>query len=75
MPPPGNYGINEINLDVENPMIAQSAAAEKVDLIDMHTLLLDKPELLPDHVHPNNKGAEILAKEAFSTLTGNPAPP
>jgi lysophospholipase L1-like esterase len=31
------------------------------ELIDLYTPLMDKPELLPDGVHPNNEGLSIMA--------------
>ena len=70
VPEPGNYGINETNLDVENPLFDQIAAAENIGLIDMHTPLVAHPELQPDHVHPNDAGAHILATTAAAALTG-----
>ena len=70
VPEPGNYGINETNLDVEISMFAQIAAEENIGLIDLHTPLVDKPQLFPDHVHPNNEGAAIMARTAAAALTG-----
>ena len=70
VPEPGNYGIHEKNLDIENRLIAQVAAEEKIGLIDMHAPLVGHPELEPDHVHPNNAGAAILASTAAGALTG-----
>jgi acyl-CoA thioesterase-1 len=61
VPEPGNYGINETNIQIEIPVIDQVAADEKVEVIDIHAALADKPELFPDRVHPNAKGAEIIA--------------
>jgi lysophospholipase L1-like esterase len=40
----------------------------------MHAALADKPELLPDRVHPNTAGAGEMAKAALTALTGKPAP-
>jgi len=40
----------------------------------MHAALADKPQLLPDRVHPNTEGAGNMAKAAFKALTGKPAP-
>ena len=69
VPAPGRFGINETNLQVEMPIIDKLAADESVDIIDMHAALLDKPNLQPDHVHPNNDGAGIMAQTA-ATLIG-----
>jgi hypothetical protein len=30
-------------------------------MIDLYTPLMDKPELLPDGVHPNTEGLSIMA--------------
>lgn len=62
VPDPGNYGINEKNLDVYLPQIDKLAAEENVGEIDIHAALEGKPELLPDHVHPNEAGSEIMAE-------------
>jgi len=72
VPEPGNYDITEKNVRLEIPWIRQLAAEEKVGLIDMHAPLAGKPELLPDHVHPNVAGAAILAQTAADALTGKP---
>jgi lysophospholipase L1-like esterase len=70
VPPPGNYGINETNLDVELPLIDQAAAAENAEVIDMHASLAGHPELFVDRVHPNTAGAALLAQAAAKALTG-----
>jgi len=74
IPEPGNYGINETNLKIEIPLIQKVAAEEKVDIIDMHAALESKPELLPDHVHPNTAGAGLMAQAAAAALTGKTSP-
>ena len=51
--------------------IRQIAATTDVGLIDLHTPLYAHPELLPDALHPNVKGAAILAQTVFSALTGD----
>jgi lysophospholipase L1-like esterase len=70
---PGNYGINEANLDIENQMFDEVAHAENVGIIDIHAALADKPELLPDHVHPNTAGAGVMARTVADALTGKTA--
>jgi lysophospholipase L1-like esterase len=70
VPPPGNYGINETNLDVELTMIDQAAAEQKADVIDMHAALVGHPELFVDRVHPNTAGAALMAQAAAKALTG-----
>lgn len=69
VPAPGNYGINEANVQLEIPLIDQLARDKKLGLIDMHAALVDHPELLPDHVHPNTAGAALMAAAAAAALT------
>jgi acyl-CoA thioesterase-1 len=78
LPPPvpktGNFGINETGVQEEMPLIKQVAETEHVELIDNYAPLKDHPELLPDNVHPNEAGAELLARSVFHAITGNEAP-
>jgi lysophospholipase L1-like esterase len=62
VPDPGNYGINEANLQFYLPLIDKLAADENVGEIDVHAAMDGKPELFPDHVHPNDAGALLLAQ-------------
>lgn len=73
VPEPGNFGINEANVKVEIQRLDTLAAEMKLGVIDMHAALADKPQLLPDRVHPNAEGAGEMAKAAFTALTGKPA--
>ncbi len=43
------------------PMIAKVAKKNKLPIIDLHSAMDGKPELFPDKIHPNEKGAEIMA--------------
>lgn len=58
-----NFGINPIIMDNEQRLmlfeIIQKSGAE---VIDLYTPLKDKPELLPDGVHPNAEGLTIMAE-------------
>ncbi|MES2439068.1 MAG: GDSL-type esterase/lipase family protein [Verrucomicrobiota bacterium] len=71
---PGNFGINETNAKEEIKRIDKLAKEMDLGLIDMHKALEDKPEMLPDRVHPNTEGAGEMAKAAFKALTGKRAP-
>lgn len=51
--------------------IRQIAATADVGLIDLHTPLYSHPELLPDALHPNVKGAAMIAKTVYSAITGD----
>lgn len=75
VPDPGNWGINDSNVQQEIKMINRLAADKGLELIDMHEALADRPELLPDRVHPNTEGALILAETADTALTGKARPP
>ena len=57
---------DEIQLAIEN--IAKYAG---VQLIDFHAQLYPYPFMLPDAVHPNVEGAEILAKTVYEGITGD----
>lgn len=54
----------------------EQAAIEKVaqiagtGLIDLQEGLYARPDLMPDALHPNAEGAEILAKAVYSGITG-----
>ena len=74
VPEPGNYGINEKNNKEWIKRIDKLAKDMDLGVIDMHKVLEDKPQLLPDHVHPNVEGAGEMAKAAFKALTGKKAP-
>ena len=73
VPEPGNFKINEAGVLEQIKRLDVLAAQMKLGVIDMHAALADKPQLLPDRVHPNAKGAEEMAKAAFAALTAKPA--
>jgi lysophospholipase L1-like esterase len=70
----GNFKITEDNLQKLIPKMDALAKEMKLDVIDMHAALDGKPELIPDRVHPNAKGAHEMARTAYAALTGKPAP-
>ncbi len=70
VPAPGNYGINEKNVQLEILLINQLAKELHLGIIDMHAALEARPELFPDRVHPNTAGATIMAETACKALTG-----
>jgi lysophospholipase L1-like esterase len=73
VPEPGNYKINEDGVLEEIKRLDALAAEMKLGVIDMHAALADKPQMLPDRVHPNTEGAGEMAKAAFAALTAKPA--
>ncbi len=52
------------------PMIRQVAADKDCPIIDFRTPLLDRPDLLPDGIHPNIEGSGLMAKVLWETMTG-----
>ena len=39
------------------------------ELIDLSRYLYNRPDLMPDALHPNEQGAEIIAKQVYSAIT------
>lgn len=70
----GNFNITEENLQKLMSKMDTLAKEMKLDVIDMYAALDGKPELIPDRVHPNAKGAHEMARTAYTALTGKPAP-
>ena len=50
------------------PMIRQLAYETECDVINLYNLMIDKPELLPDNIHPNAAGATILANRIYEHI-------
>lgn len=51
--------------------IQQVAKANGFKLIDLNTALNNRPELFADNLHPNVKGASIIAKTVYGHITGD----
>jgi lysophospholipase L1-like esterase/pimeloyl-ACP methyl ester carboxylesterase len=51
------------------PRIQRVAFNEKVEVVDMHSLFVDKADLVPDRIHPNAVGATIYAKRLFELVS------
>ena len=66
----GAWGINEACIQEQMPSLDKLAKEMGVGIIDMYAALKDKPELIPDKVHPNAEGAAEMAKAAHAVLTG-----
>lgn len=65
----GRWGINEKTIhDEVLPMLKNVAKKKKVKLIDNHATLHDKPDTVPDTVHPNADGARMIAENMLDTL-------
>jgi lysophospholipase L1-like esterase len=50
------------------PRLQKAAYEEDVEVIDLHPLLVDRPDLIPDRIHPEEKGSEIIAKRLFRQI-------
>ena len=51
--------------------IEEIAEIANVSLIDLQEGLYNRPDLLPDALHPNIEGAGIIARTVYSALTGD----
>lgn len=51
--------------------ITQIAKYKNVELIDFSRHLYNRPDLMPDALHPNEEGATILAKQVYSAITND----
>lgn len=61
--PPSAWGISpEIIAGDLHRMIAEIAAQENVKLVDLYAPMTKYHKFTPDHVHPDARGAAILAK-------------
>lgn len=57
-----NFGINpEVMNNEQRLMLMEIIQKSGAEMIDLYTPLMDKPELLPDGVHPNKEGLQIMA--------------
>ena len=52
------------------PLLEGVAKKKKLPVIDLYKALSDAREHFPDGVHPNVKGAEILAKAVYKAIHG-----
>ena len=63
------WGINDKAVREEViPFIDKVAKQTKATIIDVYTPLKDKPELIPDKVHPNARGAAIIAQTVADAI-------
>jgi lysophospholipase L1-like esterase/pimeloyl-ACP methyl ester carboxylesterase len=66
----GYYGINHKGVLELIPIIDRIAASEGLGLIDQHASLTGHEAFLPDTIHPNDAGAELMARAVHKALTG-----
>jgi lysophospholipase L1-like esterase len=56
------------------PLIREVAYDEGLELLDLHSLFLDKENLLPDKIHPDAAGAKVIADRLYAHLMLKRAP-
>lgn len=63
-------GINDDIISKEIiPMINKLAKKNDLSVIDLHTAMDGMPELFPDRIHPNEKGAQVMAKAVYQSIS------
>jgi acyl-CoA thioesterase I len=50
------------------PLVAELAARKGLTVIDLYSPLSGKSELFPDGIHPNEEGAELIAKAVAGSI-------
>lgn len=71
----GRWGITEkVTRGEVATEIEKIAMGHQLELVDLHIPLRDKPEFIPDTVHPNAKGAERIAKHLHRYLSQQRVP-
>lgn len=62
-------GINDsIIVNEIIPMVQKLAKKNKLQLIDLHTVMDGKKELFPDNIHPNEQGAKVMAGAIYEAI-------
>jgi len=68
---PGRWGIRDAVIrEGVIPIVNRVAKEKRVGVIDLYEALKGKKALFPDTVHPNAKGAGLMAKRIAHVLTG-----
>lgn len=63
-------GINDDIISKEIiPIIKKLAKKNDLSVIDLHTAMDGMPELFPDRIHPNEKGAQVMAKAVYQSIS------
>lgn len=63
-------GINDDIISKEIiPMIKKLAKKNDLSVIDLHTAMDGMPELFPDRIHPSEKGAQVMAKAVYQSIS------
>lgn len=51
------------------PKAKQVAFDKKVEVLDMHSILIDKAAWMPDKIHPNTEGAGVIAEKLYNAVS------
>ena len=62
------WGINAPKLDEVIESIQEVTDREKIPVIDLNDALTGHPEFFPDKIHPNAKGADLMAKTVYQAI-------
>lgn len=54
------------------PNTVKAADMMKVEVLDMHPVLIMHPELMPDCIHPNREGSRMMAAKMYGYLKAYP---
>ena len=50
------------------PRLRKAAYEENIEILDMYPLLVDRPDLIPDGIHPEDEGSAIIAKRLYEQV-------
>src|SRR5882724_1028192 len=50
------------------PLVKEVAFEEKCELVNLYPLFINKPQLLPDKIHPNLEGTTMIMKSLYEVL-------
>lgn len=53
------------------PRIDETARVTGLPIIDFHTALRDAKEMFPDTLHPDARGARVMAQTVYSAISGH----
>jgi hypothetical protein len=67
-PPEHQVQVNQLIRDTLNPAIRAVAARTGAQIIDISAAYPNRLELLPDGLHPNPEGAELIARTVLAAL-------
>ncbi|MEN8772080.1 MAG: GDSL-type esterase/lipase family protein [Akkermansiaceae bacterium] len=65
----GRWGINNNDTKAQIPIIRKIAKDLELKIIDVYSALEGKDDLIPDTVHPNTRGATLIAKAVTDAIT------